>query len=348
MPDGTRLPTARLGADAAARALCPRTHDDDAGLHAGRAAVAGDRRAREKAPGAPARGRGGLDVDVHGARRAGCDRQRDPRRVRPPRPRGGARRAPLRVGLGGVARPDARRACGRRGARRHRRRAGRGNLRGDVPVTSVLVLDSLFADLHVETETAAAQDASLARWDGSDSGLAGADVVLHVRTRVDAALIAAMPRCRAIGRFGTGLDTVDREAARAAGIAVVGVRDYCVPELPTHTLALAFALHRRLREVAGSDQSWEEVAAATPLRRGAHAAVIGLGDVGRRVAGALLALGYSVLPVTRTPALAHGLGLDPSPLADALRAADLIFLHVALDDSTRGMIDAGRLELMRP
>jgi D-3-phosphoglycerate dehydrogenase / 2-oxoglutarate reductase len=215
-------------------------------------------------------------------------------------------------------------------------------------VTSVLVLDSLFADLHVETETAAAQGAWLARWDGSDAGLAGADVVLHVRTRVDAALIAALPRCRAIGRFGTGLDTVDREAARAAGIAVVGVRDYCVPELPTHTLALAFALHRRLREIAGSNRSWEEVAAATPLRRGAHAAVIGLGNVGRRVAAALLALGYSVLPVTRTPALAHGLGLDPLPLADALRAADLIFLHAALDDSTRGMIDARRLELVRP
>lgn len=215
-------------------------------------------------------------------------------------------------------------------------------------MTSVVVLDSLFADVDVEKNAAAARGAALTRWDGEPASLATADVVLHVRTRVDAALIGAMPRCRAIGRFGSGLDTVDLAAARAAGIPVVGVRDYCTPELPTHTLALAFALHRRLFEVAGSVADWDDLAASTPLRRGACAAVIGLGNVGRRVAAALAALGYRVLAVTRTPRLAAELGLESTALETALGEADLIFLHAALDDSTRGLIDARRLALIRP
>jgi len=48
-------------------------------------------------------------------------------------------------------------------------------------------------------------------------------------------------------RFGTGLDSVDTVAARAAGIDVLGVRDYCLPELCTQTLALGFSLLRRVQ-----------------------------------------------------------------------------------------------------
>ena len=109
----------------------------------------------------------------------------------------------------------------------------------------------------------------------------------HVTTKVDAALIAAMPACRVIARFGTGLDTVDRDAAERAGIAVVGVRDYCIPELASHTLALAFTLARRIRELDGVEAGWNQVAASTPLPGRRRAAVIGLGSVGTAVASAL-------------------------------------------------------------
>ena len=90
-----------------------------------------------------------------------------------------------------------------------------------------------------------------------------------------------MPRCRVITRFGTGVDTVDQAAAEAAGIAVLSVRDYCIPELPTHTLALAFALVRRLTETAGAvDTGWDEVASQTPLSsyRRATAAIARMND----------------------------------------------------------------------
>jgi D-3-phosphoglycerate dehydrogenase len=213
----------------------------------------------------------------------------------------------------------------------------------------VVVLDSLFETLDVETEAAAAEGAVLERWSGDPADLEDADVVAHVRTPVDASLIASLRRCRVISRFGTGIETVDLLAASDAGIAVVTVRDYCIPELCSHTLALAFAMTRRLRETAGElDAGWQAVDAETPLRRHDRVAVIGLGSVGARVATALKALDHDVVAVTAAGERADALGVRVVPLEEALAFADVITLHCALDDSTRRLIDEERLALVRP
>ena len=217
-------------------------------------------------------------------------------------------------------------------------------------MTKVVVLDSLFASLDVEEQAAREAGASLERWNGDPGSLADAEVVAHVRTRVDAGLLAAMPRCRVVSRFGSGIDTVDLAAAEAAGVEVVTVRDYCVPELTTHTLALAFALVRRLGETAGRlDASWDVVAAETPLRRHGTATVVGMGSIGRSVASALVALRYDVLAVTRrAQEAAHRLAARVVDLNEGLAAADIVFLHAALDETTRELVDAPRIAAMRP
>jgi D-3-phosphoglycerate dehydrogenase len=162
--------------------------------------------------------------------------------------------------------------------------------------------------------------------------------------------MAAMRRCRVITRFGSGIDTVELNAARDAGIAVVTVRHYCTRELATHTLALAFSLVRRLAEIANRlDSSWDEVAAATPIHGYHRATVVGLGAIGRAVAGALIALGYEVRAVTRQDrSVALDLGARPVDLAEGFAAGDIVLLHTALDDTTAGLVDARSLELMPP
>jgi D-3-phosphoglycerate dehydrogenase len=217
-------------------------------------------------------------------------------------------------------------------------------------MTKLTVLDSLFASLDVEQETAAARGARLERWDGDPRSLADADAVAHVRTHINGELISSMRRCRVISRFGSGIDTVDLAAAEAAGIAVVTVRDYCVPELPTHTLALAFALLRRLTSTAGAlDRGWNEIAESVPISRYHRATVIGLGSVGRRVAAALVALGYAVSAVTgHSREEAIHLGAEVVPLDEGLARADVVFLHASLDAGSRNLVNAQRLQLMRP
>jgi D-3-phosphoglycerate dehydrogenase len=211
---------------------------------------------------------------------------------------------------------------------------------------AILVLDSLFDDLSIETATAAARGWTLVRWDGGDAALRDAEVAMHVRTRVDRALFDRMPAIRVVTRFGTGVDTVDPVVAAERGVAVVNVRDYCVPEMTAHTLALALALDRRIAELAATSLDWSEIATHLPLPGRRTATVIGLGAVGRNVARTLLAMGLDVGAVTRQTDEARALGVRVVPLAEGLAAGGFVFLHAALNAQTAGLIGADQLAQM--
>lgn len=219
--------------------------------------------------------------------------------------------------------------------------------------SALLVLDGLFDDLDIEGATAASKGWSVTRWDGSDASLREAEIILHVRTRVDRALIDRMPALRVVARFGTGLDTVDRDAAGKRGIHIVGVRDYCIPELTTHTLGLAFALDRQLTAARDgrltTDDSWQDVATRLPMPGRRTATVIGFGSVGAAVTRALVASCIAVKVVTRHGAdAASAAGATPVSLDDGLADSGFVFLHTSLDTETAGMIDAARLRAMAP
>jgi D-3-phosphoglycerate dehydrogenase / 2-oxoglutarate reductase len=214
----------------------------------------------------------------------------------------------------------------------------------------ILVLDSLFDDLDVERSAAIARGWEIERWDGSTAPLAHADAVVHVRTRVDRSLIAQLTQCRVIGRFGVGLDSVDQQAAAERRIAVVNVRDYCLPEMTAHTLAIAFALERRLtgwRNEDWIDTDWQTFERVRPVSGRTRASVIGLGSIGSAVAGALRDLGYDVLVVTtKGRATAERMGLPVVPIEASLLSADFVFLHAALEPATVNLIDRRGLSML--
>jgi phosphoglycerate dehydrogenase-like enzyme len=166
-------------------------------------------------------------------------------------------------------------------------------------------------------------------------------------------MLDRMPACRVVARFGTGLDTVDQAAAAERDIRVVSVRDYCIPELTTHTLGLAFALDRRLGSARDGrmrpDDSWHDVATRLPIPGRTSATVVGFGSIGAAATRALLAVGIGVRVVTRHGAdAASRLGATPAPLDDALADAGFVFLHTSLEPATANLIDAERLKRMAP
>src|SRR5262249_56354296 len=73
-----------------------------------------------------------------------------------------------------------------------------------------------------------------------------ADGVLTQFAPVNAAVIGAMRRARVIVRYGIGVDNVDLDAARARGIPVCNVPDYCIDEVADHTLAFILATTRQV------------------------------------------------------------------------------------------------------
>jgi D-3-phosphoglycerate dehydrogenase len=158
-------------------------------------------------------------------------------------------------------------------------------------------------------------------------------------TPVGEELLAQLPALRVVGTASVGFDHLDVEAADRRGIAVVSVPDYCTEEVADHTLALLYALVRRVVELDRSVARGEWSAkSAGPLRtlKDLRVGIVGLGRIGNAVATRLLALGVEVwatdvLPVARD-------GVRFVELDDLLADCNAVTLHVPLTHETRGLI----------
>jgi D-3-phosphoglycerate dehydrogenase / 2-oxoglutarate reductase len=159
---------------------------------------------------------------------------------------------------------------------------------------------------------------------------------------------AADAGCRIIARYGIGYDNVAVDTATANGILVTRVPDYCLDEVADHALALLLSAARGVsagqREVR--DGGWTMPRDVRRLQ-GRRLALIGVGQIGSRLAQRALALGLEV--VGFDPYLAAwpaGVARVES-LAEAVAEADVVSLHVPLTDENRGLIDERAIGAMR-
>lgn len=169
---------------------------------------------------------------------------------------------------------------------------------------------------------------------------------------ITAEIMAAMPSCMIIARYGIGVDTIDLEAATSAGIIVTNNPTYCISEVAEHTLALLLACCRKVPfyDRLIRNGRWE-VPPGKPMFRlaGSALGLVGLGNIAREVAKRAAACGMRVLYadplVTQEQAGALGAKVE---LQDLLREADFVSLHAPLTSATRSMIDDAALALMKP
>jgi D-3-phosphoglycerate dehydrogenase len=229
-----------------------------------------------------------------------------------------------------------------------------------------VITDDRFGESEIERSVLGAAGIELAVAScGSSADVAAAgreaDALLVNLAPVDAAAIEALERCRAIARYGIGLDNVDVEAARRRGISVATVPGYCDAEVGEHALALIMALARSLplRDRAVREGSWN--ARATNRRvAGSTLGVIGFGGTARTLVRAALGLGFREIllwsphmEASRVEAAfgaapaALGASLRPVGLDELLSASDWVSLHIPLKPETRGFIGARELALMK-
>jgi D-3-phosphoglycerate dehydrogenase / 2-oxoglutarate reductase len=169
---------------------------------------------------------------------------------------------------------------------------------------------------------------------------------------LDRAHLERLQGCRAIVRYGVGLDNVDVAAAADLGIAVGNVPEYGHEEISNHAIALLLALHRRLFQFDRSVRAGgRDVPAPETISRLSECTLglVGLGRIGQRVASKAAAFGMHVIGVDPYlgEAEAQALGVELVGLDELLRRADCVSLHVPLTGETRHMIDARALGLMR-
>ena len=180
-----------------------------------------------------------------------------------------------------------------------------------------------------------------------------ADALLVQWAPIDAEVARNLTRCKAIVRYGIGVDNVDLEAARRRGIPVCNVPNYCIDEVADHAVALALALGRQLPQLDARLRSgtWKFYPdRPMPAFREMTFGTLGFGRIARAVHERVRPFRFRRVasdPYVSDLTLLES-GVQPLALDDLFREADILSLHTPLTPDTRHVADARRLGLMKP
>ena len=158
----------------------------------------------------------------------------------------------------------------------------------------------------------------------------------------DGTVFRAAPGLRVVARVGVGTDSIDLDAATAAGVVVTTTPGANRETAADHALAMILAALRRVVEHDASVRrgEWRRGGDLTPWDlHGTTVGLVGYGGIGRAVGRRVAGFGARVLACD--PALANGV-----PLATLLERADVVSLHVPLTTATRDLIGAAELARM--
>ena len=215
-----------------------------------------------------------------------------------------------------------------------------------------------FGDLTVETQILRQIDADIQHIGNLSSpealeAVKQADAVMVTLQKVTADIINSMERCRVISRAGTGLDTIDIDAATAKGVWVAYVPDYSIDEVSAHAIALLMVQARGIVPLVQNTRSgqWDNMASGPVYRlKGQTLGVVGFGRIGQSTAekGKGLGLNVIVYDPFLNQAAAERLGVRAVDLDTLARTSDYISLHTPLIEETRHMVNADFLSKMKP
>lgn len=180
-------------------------------------------------------------------------------------------------------------------------------------------------------------------------------LIVRNRTQVNAAVLAAAPKLRVVGRLGVGLDNIDVAACAARNIEVI-------PATGANALAVAeYVICTAMMLLRGAYASTAEVAAGAwprgPLSNGREIAgkslgLVGFGGIGRLTATLAKGLGMQVIahdPVIPASApIWRETGVTAVPFDQLLQQADVVSLHIPLTPQTRNLLGAAQLATMKP
>ena len=181
-----------------------------------------------------------------------------------------------------------------------------------------------------------------------------ADIVIANKCPMNEATLAGAPNVKLICEFATGYDNVDLEYCKKRGIRVANVRDYCTAAVAQHTFALALYLIEHLRHyddyVKGGEYSAQDRFSNFDLPyadlEGKVWGIIGMGNIGRRVAKIAEAFGCKVIfhSVTGNSTCTD---YERVSFEQLLAESDILSLHCPLSHLTRNLIDKEALSKMK-
>jgi D-3-phosphoglycerate dehydrogenase len=206
-------------------------------------------------------------------------------------------------------------------------------------------LDQVFARVHrpddppITVNTAPFQGADLPKL------VAGYDILIDDHSYMPTDIIAQCKGLRHIVFLGTGASSyMDVPALRGLGVTVHTIKGYGDTAVAEHTVALMFAAARGLAQMDRATRAGTWAPLEGMQLQGKTLAVVGLGGIGAEVVRIAKGIGMTVEVWNRTPRP----GVTTTDLDALLAKADVVSLHLSLNDETRGLIDAKRIARMKP
>lgn len=180
--------------------------------------------------------------------------------------------------------------------------------------------------------------------------LSGHDKAITALERLDESVLSRLPELQVIGKYGVGLDMIDLEAMSRLGKKLGwtgGVNRRSVAEL---VIAMMISLLRHIPQGQALIRSggWQQLMGRQLSER--TVGIVGCGHVGKDLAQLLRVFGCRLLAydIRDFPDFYQAYGIEAVSLECLLGAADIVTIHLPLEESTKGMFSAERLQAMRP
>lgn len=179
--------------------------------------------------------------------------------------------------------------------------------------------------------------------------------VVRNRTQVRGDLLAALVRCKVVGRLGVGLDNIDVAGCTARGMAVIPATGANALSVAEYVIATAMGLLRGAYASTGAvaGGQWPRNALSNGREIGGKTlGLVGFGSIGQLTARLGQAMGMDVAAFDAMmdqdhPAYGES-GVRCAGLDEVITMSDVVSLHVPLVDSTRGLFSAARIASMKP
>lgn len=182
-----------------------------------------------------------------------------------------------------------------------------------------------------------------------------ATVLLTNKVVITREIMQQLPKLKYIGVMATGFNIVDLEAATDHGMIVTNVKGYSSNAVAQHTFALLLGLLNRVEThsalvhqgkwAASKDFTFRETALAEVA--GKTMGLIGLGDIGQKVAAIAKAFGMRVISFRKNPEKASDATIEMVSLPEIFRRSDVVSLHVPLTAETEHIVNKRSLVTMK-
>ena len=184
---------------------------------------------------------------------------------------------------------------------------------------------------------------------------AGSDIVLTNKVVINKDIMAQLPQLKYIGVLATGYNVVDIDAAHERGIIVTNVPAYSTESVAQMVFAHLLTVTNRTEHYAIQNRSgrWTENPDFCywdfPHQElaGKTFGIVGLGNIGQRVAQIAQAFSMKVKALTSKAAEALPKGIEKVTIEELLATSDVLSLHCPLTDSTRHLINVATLKQMK-